>query len=53
MADPAAFLDLLARAELRSASGDWAEAAGLWARVTQANRAPGRRPRGHRDARRG
>src|SRR6266702_1625448 len=37
MADPAAFLDLLARAELRSASGDWAEAAGLWARVTEAN----------------
>ncbi len=34
MADPAAFLDLLARAELRSAAGDWAEAAGLWARVT-------------------
>jgi hypothetical protein len=32
MADPAAFLDLLARAELRSASGDWAEAAELWAR---------------------
>lgn len=37
MADSAAFLDLLARAELRSASGDWAEAAGLWARVTEAN----------------
>src|SRR2546430_8674538 len=37
MADPAAFLDLLARAELRSAAGDWAEAAGLWARVTEAN----------------
>ena len=37
MADPAAFLDLLARAELRSASGDWAEAAELWARVTEAN----------------
>jgi tetratricopeptide (TPR) repeat protein len=37
MADPAAFLDLLARAELRSAGGDWAEAAALWARVTEAN----------------
>ena len=37
MADPAAFLDLLARAELRSAAGDWAEAAELWARVTEAN----------------
>jgi tetratricopeptide (TPR) repeat protein len=37
MADPAAFLDLLARAELRSAAGDWAEATGLWARVTEAN----------------
>jgi tetratricopeptide (TPR) repeat protein len=37
MTDPAAFLDLLARAELRSAAGDWAEAAGLWARVTEAN----------------
>jgi tetratricopeptide (TPR) repeat protein len=37
MADPAAFLDLLARAELRSASGDWAEAAELWAWVTEAN----------------
>src|SRR5207253_9713051 len=37
MADPAVFLDLLARAELRSASGDWAEAAELWARVTEAN----------------
>ena len=37
MADPAAFLDLLARAELRSASGDWAEAAELWAQVTEAN----------------
>jgi tetratricopeptide (TPR) repeat protein len=37
MADPAAFLDLLARAELRSAAGDWAEAAGLWDQVTAAN----------------
>jgi tetratricopeptide (TPR) repeat protein len=37
MADPAAFLDLLARAELRSAAGDWAEAAELWAGVTEAN----------------
>jgi tetratricopeptide (TPR) repeat protein len=37
MADPAAFLDLLAQAELRSVGGDWAEAAGLWARVTEAN----------------
>ena len=37
MADPAVFLDLLARAELRSASGDWAEAAELWVRVTEAN----------------
>ena len=37
MADPAAFVDLLARAELRSAAGDWAEAAELWARVTEAN----------------
>lgn len=37
MADPAAFLDLLARAELRSAASDWAEAAELWARVTEAN----------------
>ena len=44
MADPAAFLDLLARAELRSAAGDWAEAAGLWARVTEAtvDAVPGR-----------
>ena len=39
MADPAAFLDLLARAELRSAAGDWAEAAGLWDQVTAASRA--------------
>jgi len=38
VADPAAFLDLLARAELRSAAGDWAEAAGLWDRVTAAFR---------------
>src|SRR5436190_2101205 len=30
MADPAAFLDLLARAELRSASGDWAQADDCW-----------------------
>src|SRR5690348_3388501 len=37
MADPAAFLELLARAETRSAAGDWAEAAELWARVTAAN----------------
>jgi tetratricopeptide (TPR) repeat protein len=37
MADPAAFLDLLARAEVRSAAGDWAEAGELWARVTEAN----------------
>jgi len=37
MADPAAFLDLLARAELRSAAGDWAEAAELWDHVTAAN----------------
>jgi len=37
MADPAAFRDLLARAELRSAAGDWAEAAGLWDQVTAAN----------------
>jgi len=37
MAGPAAFLDLLARAELRSAAGDWAEAAGLWTLVTAAN----------------
>jgi len=37
MADPAAFPDLLARAELRSAAGDGAEAAELWARVTEAN----------------
>ena len=37
MADPAGFVDLLARAELRSAAGDWAEAAELWARVTEAN----------------
>src|SRR2546430_8084338 len=37
MADPAAFLDLLARAELRSAAGDWAEAAELWDQVTAAN----------------
>ena len=29
MADPAVFLDLLARAELRSASGDWAQPAEL------------------------
>jgi tetratricopeptide (TPR) repeat protein len=37
MADSAAFLELLARAETRSAAGDWAEAAELWARVTGAN----------------
>ena len=37
MAGPAAFLDLLARAELRSAAGDWAEATGLWGLVTAAN----------------
>jgi len=37
MADPAAFLELLARAETRSAAGDWAEAAELWTRVTAAN----------------
>ena len=37
MAGPAAFLDLLARAELRSAAADWAEAAGLWGLVTAAN----------------
>lgn len=37
MADPAAFLELLARAEQRSADGDWAGAAGLWDQVTEAN----------------
>ena len=37
MADPAAFLGLVARAELRSASGDWAEAAALWGQVTDGN----------------
>jgi tetratricopeptide (TPR) repeat protein len=37
MADSAAFLELLARAETRSAAGDWAEAAELWAQVTGAN----------------
>jgi len=37
MADSAAFLELLARAETRSAAGDWAEAGELWAQVTGAN----------------
>jgi len=37
MAEPGEFLGLVARAELRSASGDWAEAAALWGRVTAGN----------------
>jgi len=44
MADPAAFLDLLARAELRSAAGDWAEAAELWNQVTFVGEPTGSRP---------
>jgi len=31
------FLALVAGAQLRSAEGEWAEAAALWARVTAAN----------------
>jgi hypothetical protein len=34
MAEPGEFLGVVARAELRSASGDWAEAAALWGQVT-------------------
>jgi tetratricopeptide (TPR) repeat protein len=37
MSEPGGFLGLVARAELRSASGDWAEAAALWTEVTAAN----------------
>jgi tetratricopeptide (TPR) repeat protein len=37
MAEPGEFLGLVARAELRSASGDWAEAAALWGEVTAGN----------------
>jgi tetratricopeptide (TPR) repeat protein len=37
MTEPGEFLGLVARAELRSASGDWAEAAALWGRVTDQN----------------
>jgi tetratricopeptide (TPR) repeat protein len=37
MTEPGEFLGLVARAELRSASGDWAEAAALWGQVTDGN----------------
>ena len=37
MTEPGEFLGLVARAELRSASGDWAEAAALWGQVTSGN----------------
>jgi len=37
MAEPGEFLAVVARAELRSASGDWAEAAALWGQVTAGN----------------
>jgi hypothetical protein len=37
MAEAAEFPGVLARAQLRSEAGDWAEAALLWARVTAAN----------------
>ena len=37
MTEPGEFLGLVARAELRSASGDWAEAAAFWGQVTDAN----------------
>lgn len=37
MAEPGEFLGVVARAELRSASGDWAEAAALWGQVTAGN----------------
>jgi tetratricopeptide (TPR) repeat protein len=37
MIQPSDFLATVARAELRTASGDWPEAAALWAQVTAAN----------------
>ena len=37
MTEPGEFLGLVARAELRSASGEWAEAAALWGQVTSGN----------------
>lgn len=37
MIEPGEFLAIVARAELRTASGDWAEAAALWAQVTAEN----------------
>ena len=37
MIKPGDFLGTVARAELRTASGDWPEAAALWAQVTAAN----------------
>jgi hypothetical protein len=37
MIKPGDFLAIVARAELRTASGDWAEAAALWAQVTAEN----------------
>jgi len=37
MIKPGDFLAIVARAELRTASGDWAEAAPLWAQVTAEN----------------
>src|SRR5207244_3944445 len=37
MIKPGDFLAVVARAELRTASGDWPEAAALWAQVTAEN----------------
>ena len=37
MTEPGDFLGVVARAEMRSASGDWTEAATLWAQVTAGN----------------
>jgi hypothetical protein len=37
MIEPGDFLETVARAELRSASGDWSEAAARWAQVTAEN----------------
>jgi hypothetical protein len=37
MIEPGDFLATVARAELRTASGDWPEAAALWAQVTAEN----------------
>jgi hypothetical protein len=37
MTEAADFLATVARAQMRSGAGDWAEAAELWAEVTAAN----------------